>query len=83
MIQDQTRGLADVHEMDAMVRNSTKPIATWAFNGHNTEAIIEMAAAVKGSLEALQEKPFLIVYAEPTTPLSHCKEALDKVMILA
>ncbi|MDO4541543.1 MAG: trimethylamine methyltransferase family protein [Bacillota bacterium] len=83
MIDDQTRGLADIHEVDAMVRNSTKPIATWAFNGHNTEVIIEMCAKVKGSLAALQEKPFLIVYAEPTTPLSHCKEALDKVMILA
>lgn len=83
MIDDQTRGLADIHEVDAMIRNSVKPIATWAFNGHNTETIIEMCAKVKGSLEALQEKPFLIVYAEPTTPLSHCKEALDKVMILA
>ncbi|MEG0874897.1 MAG: trimethylamine methyltransferase family protein [Clostridiales bacterium] len=83
MIGDQTRGLADLHEVDAMVRNSTKPIATWAFNGENTQAIIDMCAAVKGGLKELQEKPFAIVYAEPTTPLTHCKEALDKVMILA
>lgn len=83
MVGDQTRGLADIHEVDAMLRNSTKPIATWAFNGHNAKAIIEMAAAAAGSLEALQEKPFLIVYAEPTTPLMHGKDAMDKVMILA
>lgn len=83
MIGDQTRGLADLHEVDAMVRNSTKPIATWAFNGKNTQSIIDMCVAVKGSLKELQEKPFVIVYAEPTTPLTHCKEALDKVMILA
>ena len=83
MIGDQTRGLADIHEVDAMIRNSVKPVATWAFNGHNTEAIIDMAAAVTGSREALAEKPFIIVYAEPTTPLMHGKDALDKVMILA
>ncbi|MEG1497421.1 MAG: trimethylamine methyltransferase family protein, partial [Clostridiales bacterium] len=83
MIDDQTRGLADLHEVDAMLRNTTKPIATWAFTGNNTQTIIDMCAEVKGSLNALQEKPFLIVYAEPTTPLAHAKEALDKVMILA
>ena len=83
MINDSPRGLADIHEVDAMVRNSTKPIATWAFNGHNTQTIIDMCAGVKGGLKELQEKPFVIVYAEPTTPLTHCKEALDKLMILA
>ena len=44
MIGDKTRGLADIHEVDAMVRNTTKPIATWAFNGHNCDTIIEMCA---------------------------------------
>ncbi|HMM07467.1 MAG TPA: trimethylamine methyltransferase family protein [Clostridiales bacterium] len=83
MVGDQTRGLADLHEVDAMLRNTTKPIATWAFNGHNAIAIIEMAAAVAGSLAALQENPFLIVYAEPTTPLMHGADAMDKVMVLA
>lgn len=83
MVEDRPCGLADLHEVDAMVRNTTKPLVTWAFNGHNTQRIIDLCAAVKGSLEALQEKPFLIVYAEPTTPLSHGKDALDKVMVLA
>ena len=83
MIGDKTRGLADIHEVDAMVRNTTKPVATWAFNGHNCDAIIEMCAEIAGSREALAEKPFLIVYAEPTTPLMHGKDALDKVMVLA
>ena len=83
MIGDQTRGLADIHGVDAMLRNTVKPIATWAFDDKNTQAIIDMCAAVKGGLKELQEKPNVIVYCEPTTPLTHCKEALDKVMILA
>ena len=36
-----------------------------------------------GSLEKLQEKPFLAVYCEPTTPFIHTKEALDKLILLA
>lgn len=83
MIGDHTRELADLHEVDAILRNSVKPICTWAFNGHNTQRIIDMCAAVKGNLEALQKKPFLIIYAEPSTPLMHSKDALDKVIVLA
>lgn len=83
MIGDQTRELADVHEVDAMIRNTTKPLSTWAFTADNCQAIIDMCAAVRGGLKELQEKPYVIVYAEPTTPLTHGKDALDKLMVLA
>ena len=83
MIDDCTTGLADIHEVDAMVRNTTKPIATWAFTAENCQRIIDMCAAVRGGLKELQEKPYVIIYAEPTTPLTHGKEALDKLMVMA
>ena len=83
MIADQTDELADLHETDAMLRNTTKPIATWAFNQENMERIFRMCAAVAGGKEKLKEKPFLIVYSEPTTPLTHTKNALEKLMVAA
>lgn len=83
MIGDQTPQLADVHEVDAMLRNSTKPILTWTFNLANLKDIVAMAEAAVGGAEALREKPMIIVYSEPTTPLSHSKEALEKVMYMA
>lgn len=83
MIGDCTTGLADIHEVDAMLRNTTKPISTWAFNAENCQQIIDMCAAVRGGIEELKEKPYVIIYAEPTTPLSHGKDALDKLMVLA
>ena len=82
-VGDQTAQLADLHEVHAMLQNTTKPIVSWSFNQENLDEMIEMCAAVAGCLESLQEKPFLIVYAEPTTPLIHTKEALEKVMLLA
>ncbi|SCK02334.1 Trimethylamine:corrinoid methyltransferase [uncultured Eubacterium sp.] len=83
MIGDQTEKLADLHEVDAMLRNTTKPIATWAFTKKNLERIFEMCEAVAGGAEAFKERPFLIVYSEPTTPLTHTKDAIEKLMTAA
>ncbi len=81
MIADQTENLADVHEVDAMLRNTKKPICTWAFNASNLEYLLKLCAVVAGSEEALARKPFVIVYSEPTTPLKHTKEAMEKVFV--
>ncbi len=83
MISDMQKDLADIHEVDAMIRNTTKPIITWAFNAKNLQGIVDLCATVAGSPEKLQEKPFLAVYCEPTTPFIHTKEALDKLILLA
>ena len=83
MISDETNVLADVHEVDAMVRNTTKPIASWAFNKENMEDLFHICEAVAGGAEALREKPFLIVYSEPTSPLAHGEEALKKLLVAA
>ncbi|MEG0377602.1 MAG: trimethylamine methyltransferase family protein, partial [Eubacterium sp.] len=83
MVGDTVKGSADIEEVDAMLRNTTKPIASWAFSAHNLEVIIDMCATVAGSHQALQDKPFLIMYSEPTTPLTHGKDALEKVIVMA
>jgi trimethylamine--corrinoid protein Co-methyltransferase len=83
MIEDETPVLADVHEIHAMLKTSPMPILGWAFNTANLKDIAEMAFAVAGSKENFAKKPFLIMYSEPTTPLTHSKEALDKLIFLA
>ena len=83
MIGDKTEALADVHEVDAMLRNTTKPVATWAFNADNLAQIFALCETVAGGEDAFREKPFLIVYNEPTTPLMHTKDALEKLMLCA
>ncbi len=81
MIADETPVLADVHEVDAMLRNTKKPIATWAFNGPNLDKILQMFAAVAGGVDKLREKPNVVIYNEPTTPLKHTKEAMEKMFV--
>ncbi|ATW26369.1 trimethylamine methyltransferase family protein [Candidatus Formimonas warabiya] len=83
MVGDETPELADLHEVHAMIQNSTKPILSWAFTKENLSDIIDMCAEAVGGMDCLRAKPNLIMYAEPTTPLVHTKEAVEKLMLLA
>jgi trimethylamine--corrinoid protein Co-methyltransferase len=83
LVVDKERGTEDVNEVDALIRNTSKPVASWAYDAENLKGIIDLCAAAKGSLEEFQKEPFLIIYSEPTTPLQHTKDALEKVIVLA
>ncbi len=75
--------LMDVYTFKAMLENSKKPIVHWAYNVDNAKAMIDMAVAVRGSLEALQANPLFVLYTEPVTPLVHEFDALDISMLMA
>ena len=82
-ISDVPPDAADVHEFDAMVRETTKPIMSWSFGREGLEQIHRMCAAVKGSEEAYAREPFMIFYAEPSSPLKHSAEAVQKLITCA
>lgn len=70
-------------QYSAMIRNSVKPHVVVADNAKDLEDIFRMYIAVRGSAEALKHKPYAVVYNEPTSPLLHSFEAIDKVMLCA
>jgi len=67
----------------ALVENSVKPIFFTAAGPEDLSFIIQMAAAVTGGEDLLREKPFIIHYAEPTSPLSHSFGAIRKLFLCA
>jgi len=67
----------------AMVKNSTKPIFFTAAGEEDLSVIIHMAATVAGGEDRLKEKPFIINYSEPTSPLSHSYGAIRKLFLCA
>ena len=81
--QDVSANLSYVASFKALVENSTKPIFFTAAGYEDLSIIIDMASAVVGGEEVLREKPFLIHYAEPTSPLSHSYGALRKLFLCA
>ena len=82
-ISDVPQDQADVHEFDAMVRETTKPIMSWSFTRASLARIHAMCAAVKGSEEAFAREPFMIFYGEPSSPLKHSVDAIQKLIYCA
>ncbi len=71
------------HQFAAMLRHTTKPIVFVCNDRADIEAIGAMAAAAAGGPDALSQYPTLLLYSEPTTPLSHSQEAVDKLLYCA
>ncbi|HHK66844.1 MAG TPA: trimethylamine methyltransferase, partial [Candidatus Acetothermia bacterium] len=66
-----------------MLRGSIKPIVYTASDRRDMEDIYEIACAVVGGEEALRERPFLLHYAEPISPLLLPPESVDKLLFCA
>lgn len=81
--QDVPTAVADVHAFEAMLTTSPKPIVHWGFGVEGCRTIIEMAVSVAGSLQELQNHPFLCLFADPTSPLQHSAEAIQKLLFMA
>ena len=72
--------LSYLHQFQAMVENTTKPIVFTARDGEDFEQIVEMAAAIRGGYEELEKNPFIACYSEPTSPLIHSNDAVQKLL---
>jgi len=75
--------LAFIAEFKALIENSVKPIYFTSAGAEDLQFILKMAAAASGSADRLREKPFLIHYAEPVSPLVHSRGALNKLLLCA
>jgi trimethylamine---corrinoid protein Co-methyltransferase len=71
---------ADLHHFQAMLYNTTKPIFYTVVNDENNPVIIDLAARAAGSLQTLQEKPFIASFGMPSPPLRHSKSALRNLI---
>lgn len=75
--------LADRYQMEAMLTYTTKPIIFVTYETEGCKDAVKMAEAVRGSWEALREKPMAACYINAVSGLRHNKEALEKLLFLA
>lgn len=83
LASDVPAEVSDLHHFAAMVLHTAKPICFTAHRRQGLEVIIEMARVAAGGARALAERPFIVLYAEPTSPLQHTREALEKLVTCA
>jgi trimethylamine--corrinoid protein Co-methyltransferase len=81
--QDVPALAADLHEFEAVVTNTTKPIVFIGYSPRGVELVYEMAAEVAGGLDNLVQRPFLLAYPEPISPLVLPPEVVDRMFIAA
>ncbi len=80
-VQDVPPTVADLHEFAAVVSNTTKPIVFLGYTPRGVELAFEMAAEVAGGLENLQQRPFIVFYPEPISPLVWPADVVDRLFV--
>ena len=73
----------EVHEFKAIVKNTVKPVVMLSYSRRAFRRVYEMAAAIAGGWAALRQRPFLLAYPEPITPLVFPKEGTERMMLVA
>lgn len=71
--------LNEVHQFEAMLVNTVKPLVFTSYNEKNTYKIIEMAAAAVGGADNLRKSPLMALYSEPISPLVHTFDGISKM----
>lgn len=74
---------ADVHEFQAVVSNTTKPMVFIGYTPLGVEYVYEMASVIAGGADQLSRKPFLIVYPEAIAPLFFPDDVVDRILVAA
>jgi trimethylamine--corrinoid protein Co-methyltransferase len=67
----------------AMVANTTKPLVVVAENAGDLDVMWRIACELRGGAEELRAKPYFTLYGEPTSPLSHSVESIEKLLFCA
>ncbi len=81
--QDVPSKAADLYEFEAVVTHTRKPIVFIAYSIRGHQVVYEMAAKVAGGMDRLAERPFLVAYPEPITPLVYPQEVGEKLLYTA
>ena len=74
---------AYVEEFRAMVANTTKPIVVTAENGSDLAVIWQIACIVRGGADGLADKPYFVMYGQPSSPLEHPFDSIEKLLFCA
>ncbi|MHB1407527.1 MAG: trimethylamine methyltransferase family protein [Desulfitobacteriaceae bacterium] len=83
LLSDVDKRMINREQYALMLQNTTKPQVVIAEDGDTLKDIIAMAAAAVGGKEKLRQKPLFMLYTEPTSPLQHPRESIDKLLLAA
>jgi len=74
---------AYVEEFRAMATNTIKPMVVTAEGVADLRVMWEIGCALRGGAEEIAAKPYFIMYGQPSSPLVHPADSLDKLLFCA
>jgi len=80
---DKSPATSDIHQFHAMMMNTHKPIIFTSYTPENQRDIIKIAAIAAGGETELRDKPFVISYPQPISPLTYNREVCEKLRFCA
>jgi trimethylamine--corrinoid protein Co-methyltransferase len=83
MVADRPQAVADRVALAECLIHSRKPVLAMPITPEALADSREMAGLVVGGEDALRDRPNLIVYAEPVSPLSHPDGSMRKLLYCA
>jgi trimethylamine--corrinoid protein Co-methyltransferase len=81
--QDVDGNIADLHEFEAVVTHTTKPMVFIGYTPAGCEYVFEMASVIAGGADRLRERPFVMLYPEAISPFVFPREVVDRIFIAA
>ena len=83
LVSDAPSDRSYVYQFEAMTLNTEKPIVYTAGNIRDMNDIYDIASAASGGEDHLKDNKYIILYDEPSSPLQHTAEALEKLLFCA
>ena len=83
LVSDVPRLTYDRHQFLAMAVGTKKPLIITCVDGNGLSDQYAMACRIVGGEEQFQANPYFAVYAEPSSPLNHSKEAVERLIFAA
>ncbi len=83
LVSDVPRMTYDRHQFLAMVTNTVKPLIVTAVDRAGIADIYEMCCLIMGSPDEYRLRPNMALYAEPSSPLRHSTDAVQKLLFAA
>lgn len=78
---DAPQGGNFIHQYEAMLLNTKKPVIVTGHGRNDMTAMIQMCAAAVGGMDRLKKSPPLILYTEPLSPLVHTEMGVGKGLV--
>jgi len=80
MANDAPPGLVVLKTFEAMVKNTSKPMSTYAPDVTNLDYLLRMAACVAGGVEDLRKRPLISISGSPSSPLTYAENNCDVLL---